>query len=150
MYIIGDEPPKPTQRVNKIAKVMIASVLIIIVSSIGYCSYHSSIINEPMYILNNLDEKAVHKNDFKIPKDRHVRIRYQDTDFDNGYDSYLQWENSSTEMKKIPIAYNKKGQYVFSKLDINAIRPDDALHKGILVDYVDTNNDGKFESIVRE
>jgi len=32
-------------------------------------------------LLNNLDKKAVHKNDFKIPKERHAWIIYKDKDY---------------------------------------------------------------------
>ncbi len=146
MIVIGKEPVK----MNKTFKVIMIILLIIIVSLIGFCSYNSSVINEPMYILNNLDEKAVHKNDFKIPKSRSVWIKYKDTDFDGDFDSYLQWENSSKEMKQIRIVYGENGQFIFSNLDKEAIRPDDALSKKIQIDYQDIDNDGELESIVRD
>lgn len=106
---------------------------------------------ESRYVMAHLDPNAVSPKEspFKNNLSEGDDIVYEDTDDDGDYESILKRKNSDGEYVNIPMKMGLEGKIEFLNLAENAVDPLKIPNNpwGLKLDYIDTNGNGKLESI---
>lgn len=107
------------------------------------------------HAITHLDSRAVSPIYWSINQDPYTRksVKYGDKDRDGDYDSFLLKTSSKKEQIKLHIAKGLDGKIEFLNLSEKAIDPltiSSSLESSTSsLDYVDIDNDGKYESILQ-